>query len=83
MIAPPADGSFDEYIADPNKPVPYTEDVHLQRTREYLTDDQRFASRRPDVAVYVTPPLEEETTLVGPLDVNLYVSTTGPMQITW
>lgn len=68
---------FDEYIVDPNKPVPYTEDVHLRRTREYLTDDQRFASRRPDVMVYQTEILEEDITVVGPLKVEFYVSTTG------
>lgn len=68
---------FDEYIVDPNKPVPYTEDVHLRRTREYLTDDQRFASRRPDVMVFQTEILEEDITVVGPLQVEFYVSTTG------
>ena len=68
---------FDEYIVDPNKPVPYTEDVHLRRTREYLTDDQRFASRRPDVMVYQTEILEEDITVVGPLKVEFFVSTTG------
>lgn len=68
---------FDEYVADPNKPVPYTEDVHLRRTREYLTDDQRFASRRPDVMVYQTEILDEDITVVGPLEVSLFVSTTG------
>ena len=35
--------SFSEYLSDPAKPVPYTEDVHFNRTREYMTDDQRFA----------------------------------------
>ena len=74
---PTAAGGFDEYVADPNKPVPYTEDVHLKRTVEYLTDDQRFASRRPDVMVYETPPLEEALTLAGPVTVDFYVSTTG------
>lgn len=68
---------FDEYIADPNKPVPYTEDVHLYRTNEYMADDQRFASRRPDVMVYQTEILEEDITVVGPLKVSLFVSTTG------
>jgi putative CocE/NonD family hydrolase len=68
---------YEEYIADPAKPVPYTEDVHLRRTREYLTDDQRFASRRPDVMVYQTEILKEDITLVGPIDVNFYVSTSG------
>jgi putative CocE/NonD family hydrolase len=68
---------FDEYIVDPNKPVPYTDDVHLRRTREYLTDDQRFASRRPDVMVYQTEILEEDITVVGPLKVEFFVSTSG------
>ena len=69
--------SFDEYVADPMKPVPYTEDVHLRRTREYMTDDQRFAARRPDVMVYQTDVLDEDVTLTGPLTADLWVSTTG------
>ncbi len=77
FTAPTATESFDEYISDPDKPVPYTEDVHLSRTREYLTDDQRFASRRPDVMVYQTDTLTEDITLTGPIQVNFFVSTTG------
>ena len=46
--------SFSEYISDPAKPVPYTEGVHFVRTREYMTDDQRFAERRPDVLTFKT-----------------------------
>jgi len=68
---------YDEYVVDPSKPVPYTEDVHQYRTTEYLTDDQRFASRRPDVMVYQTEILEEDITIVGPLKVSFFVSTTG------
>ena len=68
---------YEEYIVDPAKPVPYTEDVHLSRTREYLTDDQRFASRRPDVMMYQTDILEEAVTMVGPIEVSFYVSTSG------
>lgn len=74
---PSMEESFDEYVVDPNRPVPYTEDVHLRRTREYLTDDQRFASRRPDVMVFQTDILEEDVTVVGPLKVSFHVSTTG------
>ncbi|TNE58970.1 MAG: CocE/NonD family hydrolase [Bacteroidetes bacterium] len=66
--------SFDRYISDPAKPVPYTEDVHLRRTREYMTDDQRFAARRPDVLVYQTPVLEKALTLTGPVIADLWVS---------
>jgi hypothetical protein len=77
FIKPAVEACYDEYVVDPNKPVPYTEDVHLGRTREYMTDDQRFAGRRPDVMVFQTDILEEDITIVGPLKVNFYVSTTG------
>jgi putative CocE/NonD family hydrolase len=44
---------------------------------EYMIADQRFASRRPDVLVYQTGELEEDVTLVGPIEVDLMVSTSG------
>jgi putative CocE/NonD family hydrolase len=68
---------FSEYLSDPNKPVPYTEDVHFQRTREYMTDDQRFASRRPDVLVFQTDTLTSDITVTGNIVANLYTSITG------
>jgi len=74
---PDAKDSFDEYVSDPMKPVPYSEAVHIHRTAEYMTDDQRFASRRPDVMVYQTDILTEDITLTGPLTADLFVSTTG------
>jgi len=70
-------GKPDEYVSDPAKPVPYTEDVHLSRTREYMTDDQRFAARRPDVLVYQTDVLDQTLTITGTITADLYVSTTG------
>ncbi len=63
-----------EYISDPAHPVPYTEDVHLGRTREYMIDDQRFASRRTDVLTFSTGILQEDITLAGPLVADLMVS---------
>ncbi|HLP73083.1 MAG TPA: CocE/NonD family hydrolase [Bacteroidales bacterium] len=71
------DLSADEYVSDPWNPVPYTEDIHQRRTTEYMTDDQRFASRRPDVMEYQTDILNEDVTLTGPLTADLFVSTTG------
>lgn len=65
---------FSKYVSDPNKPVPYTEDVHFRRTREYMTDDQRFASRRPDVLTFETEILTEDMTLGGPFIADLKVS---------
>ena len=59
------------------KPVPYSEIVSVYRTTEYMTDDQRFASRRPDVMVYKTDILTDDITLTGPLTADLFVSTSG------
>jgi putative CocE/NonD family hydrolase len=67
-------GLYSEYISDPAHPVPYTEDVHMGRTREYMTDDQRFAGRRPDVLSFTTGLLDEDLTLAGPLVADLMVS---------
>jgi uncharacterized protein len=69
--------SFEEYISDPKKPVPYTEDITLGMTKEYMTDDQRFAAARPDVLVFQTEILNEDMVFAGPLKANLFVSTTG------
>jgi uncharacterized protein len=72
--APTKKNDFSEYISDPAHPVPYTEDVHFNRTREYMTDDQRFASRRPDVVTFQTPVLQDDLTLAGPVIADLLVS---------
>jgi putative CocE/NonD family hydrolase len=77
FTAPTVTGGFDEYMTDPGRPVPYAEKVHTQRTAEYMTDDQRFASKRPDVMVYKTDTLKEDITFAGPLTAWLFVSTTG------
>ena len=46
-------------------------------TKAYMTDDQRFAARRPDVLVYQTEPLDADVTLAGPMVADLWVSTSG------
>lgn len=73
----PAEGA-EEFISDPKKPVPYSEDIKMVFTpRKYMTDDQRFAARRPDVLVYETEVLDEDLTLAGEVLAKLQVSTTG------
>lgn len=74
---PAANNSFDEYVSDPATPVPYQDGIQTNRTREYMIDDQRFASRRPDVKTYQTDVLTEDITITGPILANLMVSTTG------
>ncbi len=66
--------SFAQYTSDPAKPVPYTEDVHNGRTIAYMTDDQRFAARRPDVLVFETGILTDDITVAGPIIADLMVS---------
>lgn len=75
--APAGKESFSEYTSDPSHPVPYTEDVHQGRTREYMTDDQRFAARRPDVLTFQTDVLTEDLTLAGVVTADLKVSISG------
>jgi len=66
--------AFDSYISDPAKPIPYSEKVHSNRTREYMDDDQRFAARRTDVLTYQTEVLTHDITLAGPIVADLMVS---------
>ena len=76
--APAEEGdAYDEYISDPNKPVPYTEAIATPMSVNYMTDDQRFAARRPDVLAYQTDVLKEDLTLAGPLLADLRVATSG------
>ena len=76
--------SFEEYISDPARPVPY-------RARpiqpiaygegmtwpEWLVDDQREASGRPDVAVFVSDVLKSPVKISGQPVANLVASTSG------
>jgi hypothetical protein len=70
--------SFAEFVSDPKKPVPYSEDIKMVFTpRKFMTDDQRFAARRPDVLLFETEVLDEAVTLAGDIMAKLNVSTTG------
>jgi putative CocE/NonD family hydrolase len=74
--ATPENG-HDEYLSDPAKPVPFFDKIAIGMAPEYMTADQRFASRRPDVLVYQTDVLDEDLTIAGPVQAELFVSTTG------
>jgi putative CocE/NonD family hydrolase len=80
----PGDAAFEEYISDPAKPVPY-------RARpiqsmgysagmtwsEWLVDDQREQSGRPDVAVFVSDVLSAPLKISGQPVANLVASSSG------
>lgn len=65
-----------EYISDPAKPVPYTSKIEgLTFTpRRFMSDDQREASRRPDVLTFETDPLDQNVTVAGEITAKLKVA---------
>ncbi len=66
--------SSDEYVSNPNKPVPYTNGIFSGRNNEYMVEDQRFAAIRPDVLLYESPVLTDDVTLAGKIIADLQVS---------
>jgi hypothetical protein len=86
FAAPAADAKaakqgYDEYVSDPAKPVPYqprpVRFADVDAWRRWLLMDQRSVVDRPDVLVYVTPPLTEPLRIGGAPVVNLVASTSG------
>ena len=63
------------YTSDPEKPVPYTSQTEgLTFTpRNFMSDDQREASRRPDVLTFSTKELDKDLTLAGEIIAKLKV----------
>ena len=68
---PTAKNSSTSYLSDPADPVPYVAASGLRRPKEYMVADQRFLAGRPDVLTFVSDPLPEDTTLVGPVEAAL------------
>ncbi len=75
----PADGeeTSTSYISDPMKPVPYRFEIEgVQITpKQFMTDDQRAVSRRPDVLTFQTDELQEDITLGGEIMAHLLATT--------
>ena len=75
---PPSErAGFDEYSSDPANPVPYQRrpvgrDWHL-----WMTEDQSFANKRPDVLSWQTEPLQEDVIVAGNIVGKLFASTSG------
>ncbi|RYU92747.1 CocE/NonD family hydrolase [Emticicia agri] len=69
--------SATSYISDPGKPVPSSDYITSGMPREYMVDDQRHASRRPDVLTFQTDVLDKDVTLAGNIWANLKVAITG------
>lgn len=76
---PQSEQAVFEYISDPAKPVPYTSQTErlVFTPRQFMSDDQRAAGRRPDVLTFETDPLTDEITLAGEIMARLKVAMTG------
>ncbi len=79
MVAP-----FDEYVSDPAKPVPFRARPiqpigydHGLTCPQWLADDQREASGRPDVIAFVSEVLTTPIKISGQPVANLVASTSG------
>ena len=81
----PGDTAFDEYISDPTKPVPFrarpiqpvSGSLVAHTWAEWLVDDQREASGRPDVVAFASEVLSEPVKISGQPIANLVASTSG------
>jgi putative CocE/NonD family hydrolase len=78
------DAAFDSYISDPAKPVPFRarpiQPVGYDNGMtwpNWLADDQREASGRPDVAVFTSDVLTTPVKISGQPVANLIASTSG------
>jgi uncharacterized protein len=74
--------SYLEYVSDPANPVPYrlrpiSPTYPGGEWRTWEMADQRFVDHRPDVLTFVTKPLDHDLTITGPLEANLFASTSG------
>ena len=72
-----SDSACDSFVSDPDKPVPWSQEIRTNQGHLWMVEDQRFASRRPDVLVYQSDVLAEDITIAGPIIASLCVSTTG------
>ena len=73
---PAEQNAFDEYVSDPNDPVPAFAAPTLTMNKSYMVADQSFVAKRKDVLHYVSEPLERDFTVAGPILSDLRASTT-------
>jgi putative CocE/NonD family hydrolase len=80
----PGDAAYDEYVSDPAKPVPFrarpSQPVGYEPPltwAQWLVDDQREASGRPDVLAFASDVLRTPVKISGQPIANLIASTSG------
>lgn len=69
-----------DYTSDPLKPAPHTEDITTTISftpYNYMSEDQRFAGRRPDVLTFVSDELKQDITFGGEITAKLKIASSG------
>jgi hypothetical protein len=69
---------YSEYYSDPNNPVASSENLSELNgftPRNYMSEDQRFATSRPDVLVFSTDYLTDAVTIGGEIMAKLKIAT--------
>jgi putative CocE/NonD family hydrolase len=72
--------TFSVYVSDPNRPVLSSEnykDMNNFTPKNYMSEDQRFASYRSDVVTYTTEVLENDMTLAGEILTKLKIASSS------
>lgn len=75
--------AFDEYVSDPDNPVPYVRRPIRPMTSPgsdwpiWQALDQRFVDHRPDVLSWESDVLERDVTVLGDVRAELFASTSG------
>lgn len=75
--SPAQSNASDAYESDPANPIPYQPGTIRRRSSGYMNADQRFLADRKDILRYQTATLDADITLGGPVNADLYISTTG------
>ena len=79
--------SATDFVSDPANPVPYAprpnwagdydNPAALAKWQRWLVEDQRFVDGRPDVATWVSEPLDQPITIRGAVTAHLFAETAG------
>ncbi len=75
----PRDSSAAIYLADPAKPNPYVEDYQTSKRApgDWLAKNQAWTEGRDGTLTYTLPPLAEDLRIAGPIEVKVWLKTTG------
>lgn len=67
------------YVNDPANPTPYLADFEKSQRApgDWLIYDQRYFETRKDVLTYRSAPVRDDIQIVGKIDANMFIKTTG------